>query len=111
MCVLFASSLVCKSAYAYIIKSKFHCGSTVRFGRESADHLVTTQYLCFCCNWSANSVAPGITNQKLKTGGHLPNTPEGPLVAQYCDEQHGCVLRHKDVYHRRSFLIFLLVFQ
>jgi len=33
MCILFFSSVVCISAFAYVFKSKVHCGSAVRLGR------------------------------------------------------------------------------
>ena len=44
-CVLFSSSFVSMSAYAHAFKSKVHRGSAVRFGRESADHLIIAHHL------------------------------------------------------------------
>ena len=45
MCVLFDFSFVCISAYVYVFKCKVHCGSAVRFGGESMDHLITAHHL------------------------------------------------------------------
>jgi len=67
MCILFCSSVVCISAYAYIFKYKFHCGSAFDLRTTS---LLCTTCMRSCCNWSASCVsAVQPKNQKTKARG------------------------------------------
>jgi len=45
VCFLFCDSFVCISAYGGVFTSKVHFGSAVRFGRDSANYLITAHHL------------------------------------------------------------------
>jgi len=92
MCVLNYSSFVCRSAYAYVCKSKVLCGSAIRFGRA----LPGIPYYCaplVCVPDVIGVLAVWWHNKKKKKqfqekpfpswGGNKPNqeTPPGGVIS------------------------------